>query len=40
MARSGTNWVGRMLEASGQVFYVDEPLNVVRSPGVFEKPIE
>jgi hypothetical protein len=40
MARSGTTWVGKMLEASGQVFYVDEPLNVRRSPGVFEKRIE
>jgi hypothetical protein len=40
MARSGTTWVGKVLEASGQVFYVDEPLNVLRSPGVFEKRIE
>jgi hypothetical protein len=40
MARSGTTWVGKMLEVSGQVFYVDEPLNVRRSPGVFEKRVE
>jgi hypothetical protein len=40
MARSGTTWVGKMLEVSGQVFYVDEPLNVRRSPGVFEKRVQ
>jgi hypothetical protein len=40
MARSGTTWVGRMLEASGEVFYIDEPLNVGHSPGLLDKTID
>jgi hypothetical protein len=33
MPRSGTSWTGRMLEASGQVVYVNEPLNPRHPPG-------
>ena len=33
LPRSGTSWVGKMLEASGQVVYVNEPLNPEHPPG-------
>jgi Sulfotransferase family len=31
--RSGTSWVGKMLDASGRVVYINEPLNPRRPPG-------
>jgi Sulfotransferase domain len=40
MARSGTTWAGRMLEASDEVLYIDEPLNVRHSLGLFGRPID
>jgi hypothetical protein len=33
LPRSGTSWVGKMLEASGEVVYVNEPMNPQRPPG-------
>jgi hypothetical protein len=33
MARSGTSWVGRLLQASGELTYVNEPLNPEHPPG-------
>jgi Sulfotransferase domain len=33
MPRSGTSWVGKMLDASGQVVYINEPLNPRHPPG-------
>ena len=43
LPRSGTSWVGKMLEASGEVVYVNEPLNPKhppgRSPGVLDGPV-
>ena len=33
LPRSGTSWTGKMLEASGQVVYVNEPMNTRRPPG-------
>jgi len=33
LPRSGTSWVGKMLEASGQVVYVNEPMNPQHPPG-------
>lgn len=40
LPRSGTSWVGKMVEASRQVVYVNEPLNLRhppgRSPGVLD----
>jgi len=33
LPRSGTSWVGKMLEASGEVVYVNEPLNPEHPPG-------
>jgi hypothetical protein len=33
LPRSGTSWVGKMLEASGSVTYVNEPLNPSHPPG-------
>lgn len=33
MARSGTSWVGKMLDASGKTVYINEPLNVAHPPG-------
>lgn len=33
LPRSGTSWVGKMLQASGEVVYVNEPLNPHRPPG-------
>jgi Sulfotransferase family len=43
LPRSGTSWVGKMLEASGEVVYVNEPLNPQhppgRSPGVLDAQV-
>lgn len=43
LPRSGTSWVGKMLEASRQVVYVNEPMNPRhppgRSPGVLDGPV-
>ena len=37
--RSGTTWVGRMLEAAGDVYYVHEPFNpVFVRPGLCDAP--
>lgn len=40
LPRSGTSWVGKMLEASGGLVYINEPLNPQhppgRSPGVLD----
>ncbi len=33
LPRSGTSWVGKMLEASREVVYVNEPLNPQHPPG-------
>lgn len=33
LPRSGTSWTGKMLQASGQVVYINEPLNPRRPPG-------
>jgi hypothetical protein len=33
MARSGTTWVGRMLCASGEAAYLDEPFNLEPAQG-------
>lgn len=33
LPRSGTSWVGKMLEAGGEVVYVNEPLNPRHPPG-------
>lgn len=33
LPRSGTSWTGKMLEASGGVVYVNEPMNPRRPPG-------
>jgi hypothetical protein len=33
LPRSGTSWVGKMLEASGEVVYVNEPMNPQHPPG-------
>ena len=33
LPRSGTSWVGKMLEASGRLVYVNEPLNPGHPPG-------
>jgi hypothetical protein len=44
MARSGTSWVGKLLEASGELTYINEPLNPDhppgRSPGVLDASVE
>jgi hypothetical protein len=44
MPRTATSWVGKMLEASGAVVYVNEPLNPQhppgRSPGVLRAEVE
>jgi hypothetical protein len=41
--RSGTSWVGKMIEASGAFVYVNEPLNPDhppgQSPGVFNASV-
>jgi hypothetical protein len=33
LPRSGTSWIGKMLQASGEVVYVNEPLNPQHPPG-------
>ncbi len=33
LPRSGTSWVGKMLQAGGEVVYVNEPLNPAHPPG-------
>src|SRR5436309_312642 len=33
MPRSATSWVGKMLDASGEVVYINEPLNPEHPPG-------
>lgn len=33
LPRSGTSWVGKMLAASGEVVYINEPLNPQHPPG-------
>ena len=33
LPRTGTSWVGKMLEASGEVVYVNEPMNPGHPPG-------
>jgi Sulfotransferase domain len=33
LPRSGTSWTGKMLEGSGQVVYINEPMNTRRPPG-------
>lgn len=33
LPRSGTSWIGKMLEAGGEVVYVNEPLNPQHPPG-------
>jgi Sulfotransferase family len=44
MPRTATSWVGKMLEASGTLVYVNEPLNPQhppgRSPGVLRADVE
>lgn len=44
LPRSGTSWVGKMLEAGGEVTYVNEPLNPRhppgRSPGVLDVDVD
>jgi hypothetical protein len=43
LPRSGTSWIGKMLQAGGEVVYVNEPLNPQhppgRSPGVLNAEI-
>jgi Sulfotransferase family len=43
LPRSGTSWIGKMLQAGGEVVYVNEPLNPIhppgRSPGVLNTEI-
>ena len=43
LPRTGTSWVGKMLEASGEVVYINEPLNPQhppgRSPGVLDASV-
>ncbi len=38
--RSGTSWVGRMLNLSGRTAYISEPLNVLHRPGVLDAEIK
>jgi len=44
MARAGTSWVGKLLLASGELTYINEPLNPDhppgRSPGVLDASVE
>ena len=43
LPRSGTSWVGKMLEASGEIVYVNEPMNPAhppgRSPGILDADV-
>lgn len=34
LPRSGTSWVGKMIEAGGEVVYINEPLNPQHPPGL------
>jgi Sulfotransferase family len=34
LPRSGTSWIGKMLEASGEVVYINEPMNMWHPPGL------
>jgi len=40
MPRSGTTWIGRMLQASQSVGYISEPFNLAYSPGTFRVPVD
>lgn len=44
LPRSGTSWVGKMLQLSGQAVYVNEPMNPHhrpgRSPGVLDAKVD
>jgi hypothetical protein len=40
MPRSGTTWVGRILTASREVGYINEPFNLESSPGSVRLPVE
>lgn len=40
IARSGTTWVGRILTASGETGYINEPFNLSESPGSFRVPAD
>jgi hypothetical protein len=44
LPRSGTSWVGKMLQAGGELVYVNEPMNPAhppgRSPGVLDANVE
>jgi hypothetical protein len=40
MPRSGTTWAGRILVASGEVGYINEPFNLSVSPGSFRVPAD
>jgi hypothetical protein len=40
MPRSGTTWVGRILSASGEVGYINEPFNLAVSPGSLRVPAD
>lgn len=44
LPRSGTSWVGKMLEGRGRLVYVNEPMNPShppgRSPGVLDASVE
>ena len=40
MHRSGTKWLGRMLAASGEAAYVNEPLNVDHPRGILAVPVD
>jgi hypothetical protein len=40
MPRSGTTWVGRMLIASGELGYINEPFNLETSPGTIRLPVQ
>ena len=33
LPRSGTSWTGKMLEASGELVYINEPMSLSRPPG-------
>lgn len=39
MPRSGTTWVGRMIDASGCVGYLNEPFNLATDPGTLRVPV-
>jgi len=40
MPRSGTTWVGRILTASDEVGYINEPFNLAVSPGSLRVPAD